>query len=109
VAAIDLADVFRAEWPRIFATLVRYTGSIELAEDSIQMAFERAANHPDRSLLINPGAWITTVAKRAAIDSVRRDADLRRKLPRLADPETTAEPQPDPIGNDDRLGMLFVA
>jgi RNA polymerase sigma-70 factor, ECF subfamily len=108
VADVDLEQVFRAQWPRILATLVRYTGSIELAEDSIQVAFERASANPDRGLLLNPAAWITTVAKRVAVDTARRDVSLRTKLPQLVDlsPSTTA---PAELGGDDRLGMLFVA
>ena len=108
VADIDLEQAFRAQWPRILATLVRYTGSIELAEDSIQVAFERAASHPDRGLLLNPAAWITTVAKRVAIDAVRRDVSLRTKLPLLVE-EPSATSAPTEPGEDDRLGMLFVA
>ena len=110
VAALDLEQLFRAEWPRILATMVRFTGSIELAEDSIQLAFERAAKAPDRGLVMNPGAWITTAAKRIAIDTVRRDAAMRKRLPLLAE-RADAEPAAvdDAPGGDDRLGLLFVA
>jgi RNA polymerase sigma-70 factor (ECF subfamily) len=118
VAVVDLGDVFRAQWPRILAALGRYTGSIELAEDSIQLAFERAAAAPDRGLLLNPAAWITTVAKRIAIDTVRRDATLRGKLPLLAahamndqaaeTDHEAATARADAPGGDDRLGLLFV-
>ena len=108
VADVDIEQVFRAQWPRILATLVRYTGSIDLAEDAIQIAFERAVTNPDRGLLLNPAAWITTVAKRVAIDAVRRDASLRTKLPLLETESAAMSGRPDP-GGDDRLGMLFVA
>jgi RNA polymerase sigma-70 factor (ECF subfamily) len=96
----------------MLATLIRYTGSLELAEDCLQEAMLRATTARDRELLINPAAWITTVAKRIAIDSVRRDAALRRKLPLLAAGEAsefvTDERLESPIG-DDRLGLLFLA
>ena len=107
-----LAAAFRTEWPRILATLIRYTGSVELAEDAVQEAFARALASRDRALLINPGAWMTTVAKRIAIDSVRRDAALRRRLPLLADDEAIAPRGPllaDAPADDDRLGLLFLA
>ena len=104
----ELSAAFRAEWPRILATLIRFTGSVELAEDSVQEAFARAVNSRDRALLINPAAWVTTVAKRIAIDTVRRDASLRQRLPLLAE-----EPAPsslaDSPADDDRLGLLFLA
>ena len=106
--ADQLSWAFRAEWPRILATLIRFTGSVELAEDAAQEAFERAIVSRDRAVLINPGAWITTVAKRIAIDTVRRDAALRARLPLLVD-EPTAPLLADQPAGDDRLGLLFLA
>jgi RNA polymerase sigma-70 factor (ECF subfamily) len=101
-----LDDTFRREWPRILAAVIRYTGSLELAEDAVQEAFTRAAASRERELLINPAAWITTVAKRIAIDAVRRDARLRERLPLFAREELpTLDDSP---GGDDRLGLLFV-
>lgn len=102
----------------MLATLIRYTGSVELAEDCLQEAMVRAASARDRELLINPAAWITTVAKRIAIDAVRRDALLRRTLPLLASELGSEAPVEygaadtgrweSPAG-DDRLGLLFLA
>lgn len=108
----DLSAVFRAEWPKILATLIRYTGSVELAEDAVQEAFARAVVSRDRALLINPAAWMTTVAKRIVIDAVRRDVALRRRLPLLAEEEAVAPRGPslaDSPADDDRLGLLFLA
>lgn len=106
MATPALDETFQREWPRIVATLARYTGSLDLAEDAVQEAFARAAAARDREVLINPGAWITTVAKRIAVDTVRRDALLRDRLPLLV-PES-GEPEPErPPGDDDRLGLLF--
>ena len=106
----ELSEAFRTEWPKILATLIRFTGSVELAEDSVQEAFARAVESRDRALLINPAAWMTTVAKRIAIDSVRRDAALRRRLPLLADDEASPGPSSvDSPADDDRLGLLFLA
>ena len=70
MATPELDDTFRQEWPRILSAVIRYTGSLELAEDAVQEAFARAASSRERELLINPAAWITTVAKRIAIDTV---------------------------------------
>jgi RNA polymerase sigma-70 factor (ECF subfamily) len=106
VATPDLETAFRHEWPRILAAVIRFTGSLELAEDAVQEAFARAATSRERELLINPAAWVTTVAKRIAIDAVRRDARLRERLPLLLDerPDSVEESP----GGDDRLGLLLV-
>jgi RNA polymerase sigma-70 factor, ECF subfamily len=106
VATPELDEAFREEWPRILAAVIRFTGSLELAEDAVQEAFARAAASRERELLINPAAWVTTVAKRIAIDAARRDARLRKRLPLLVEEEPASiEPSP---GGDDRLGLLFV-
>ena len=107
MATPELETAFRQEWPRILAAVIRFTGSLELAEDAVQEAFVRAAASRERELLINPAAWVTTVAKRIAIDTVRRDARLRERLPLLASEEQEALPDDSP-GGDDRLGLLFV-
>jgi RNA polymerase sigma-70 factor (ECF subfamily) len=107
VATPEIETAFRQEWPRILAAVIRFTGSLELAEDAVQEAFARASASRERELLINPAAWVTTVAKRIAIDAVRRDARLRERLPLLATEEQTPLPENSP-GGDDRLGLLFV-
>jgi RNA polymerase sigma-70 factor (ECF subfamily) len=107
VAAPALDETFRREWPRILASVIRFTGSLELAEDAVQEAFVRAASSRERELLINPAAWVTTVAKRIAIDTARRDARMRERLPLLASEEQVPLPDESP-GGDDRLGLLFV-
>jgi RNA polymerase sigma-70 factor, ECF subfamily len=106
VATPELEEAFRQEWPRILAAVIRFTGSLELAEDAVQEAFVRATASRERELLINPAAWVTTVAKRIAIDAARRDARLRTRLPLLID-EQPASIEESP-GGDDRLGLLFV-
>jgi RNA polymerase sigma-70 factor (ECF subfamily) len=106
VATSELDQAFKEEWPRILAAVIRFTGSLELAEDAVQEAFARAAASRERELLINPAAWVTTVAKRIAIDTVRRDAELRKRLPLLVDERPPGLDESP--GGDDRLGLLFV-
>jgi RNA polymerase sigma-70 factor (ECF subfamily) len=65
-------------WPRLLAGLVRELGSVELAEDSLQEAWIRASARDD---IADPAAWVLTAARRIAIDTVRREAALRRRLP----------------------------
>ena len=102
-----LEQAFRDEWSRVLANLIRFTGNLDLSEECTQEAFVRAAEVGLEGT-DNPGAWLTTVAKNIAIDRMRREATLARKLPLLAeDLDVPADPPP-PI-DDDRLRLTFVA
>lgn len=108
------AEQVRSAWPHLLATMIRFTGSPELAEDCLQEACVRALSARERRLLVNPAAWLTTTAKRIAIDSARRDAALRRRLPLLAGPQGATPPGPasatgGPPGGDDRLELVLLA
>ncbi len=70
-----VSRVFREEYGRAVATLVRLLGDIELAEEAVQDAFLVAGERwPDAGLPANPGGWIVTTARRRAIDRLRREA-----------------------------------
>ncbi|RKE23469.1 RNA polymerase sigma factor [Streptomyces sp. TLI_171] len=103
-----LAAAHRAEWGVVFGTLVRLTGDWELAEDCAQDAFARALpawerdGVPDR-----PGAWLTTTARRRALDVLRRRTTEQGRLAELAalaEVEAVREPQPR---EDERLRLVF--
>src|ERR1700709_1004624 len=70
---IDLVSVYRAEYGRCVATLVRLLGDIDLAEEAVQDAFAVALEKWD-ALPPNPGAWIVTTARNRAIDRLRRES-----------------------------------
>ena len=82
VAALDgIGQDGRA---RLLATLIRRFGDLDLAEDSLQDAFAQALRTwPDSGVPDSPEAWLTTTAKRKALDVIRRDANLARKLAEL--------------------------
>jgi RNA polymerase sigma factor (sigma-70 family) len=83
-----LADAHRREWARVVASTVRVARDLDLAEESAQEAFTEALTIWSRDgVPTNPGAWLTTVARRRAIDSLRRAASHQRKLPLLIEPE----------------------
>jgi RNA polymerase sigma-70 factor (ECF subfamily) len=68
-----LEQVFREEYGRIIATLIRLSGSFDLAEEALQEAFVTAVVNWNRDgTPTNPAAWLTTVAHRKLIDAVRR-------------------------------------
>ena len=70
---MDLASVYRAEYGRCVATLVRLLGDINLAEEAVQDAFAVALERWE-TLPPNPGAWIVTTARNRAIDRLRRES-----------------------------------
>ncbi len=105
-----LARVFREEWGRIVASLIRVTGDWDLAEDSAQDAFTAAIERwPREGVPRNPGAWLTTTARHRAIDRLRRVTTGRRKLEEVAmtagDEEYFELAESDIA--DDRLRLIF--
>jgi RNA polymerase sigma-70 factor, ECF subfamily len=81
-AAIE--TVIRLESARLIAGLAHYTGDVGLAEDLAQDAIVAALEQwPAEGVPHNPGAWLTTVARRRAIDFFRRSSDLNRKYAEL--------------------------
>ena len=104
-AAAAVADAHRGEWAYVLAATVRVTRDLDLAEECVQDAYARALTAWARGVPAKPGAWLTTVARRRALDLLRRDATLRRALPLLVEDE----PEPDPARGfpDDRLRLIF--
>jgi RNA polymerase sigma-70 factor (ECF subfamily) len=93
-------DVFRAEWGRVLASLVGFLGDFDLAEEAVQEAFAIAAERwPSDGAPATPGAWLTTVAKRRAIDRLRRE----RRKPSFE----PVMPTEDPTIPDERLELIF--
>jgi RNA polymerase sigma factor (sigma-70 family) len=105
--------VVRMEWARLVATLARYTGDVglgeELAQDAVVAALEQ---WPDSGVPASPGAWLTTVAKRRAIDLFRRNRELERKYAQIGRDAATAGPFDQAAGDDiddDMLRLIFTA
>jgi RNA polymerase sigma factor (sigma-70 family) len=108
--AAAVADAHRREWAFVLAATVRVTRDLDLAEECVQDAYARAlATWGSRGVPSNPGAWLTTVARRRAVDLLRRDATLRRSLPLLLDDQVdqgSAELSSHEV-EDDRLRLIF--
>ena len=110
----SIAEVFRGEYARVVASVLRIVRDIDAAEDVVQEAFAQALEHwPSSGLPDRPGAWLLTAARRRALDRLRRarraDAhagalayeaglDVRHERPEVADPESVP---------DDRLRLIF--
>ncbi|WP_232320298.1 RNA polymerase sigma factor [Herbidospora daliensis] len=104
-------EVWREEAARVVAGLARLTGDVALAEELAQDALVAALEQwPRDGVPNNPGAWLTTVAKRRAVDTFRRRARHDEKLAELARTVTEVEEQQefDTI-EDDVLRLVFVA
>lgn len=112
-----VADAHRHEWAFVLAATVRVAGDLDLAEDSAQEAYASALVAWRRDgVPRNPGAWLTTTARNRALDALRREGTLRRKLPLLVEPVEadatggSAASRADhdvPAVPDDRLRLVF--
>ena len=110
-----IAETFRDERAIVLATLIRQSGDFQVAEDAVQEAFESALTVWRRDgIPDSPGAWITTAARRRAIDRLRRDRSVADRAERLADlmrldARHEEVPSMDDESSlvDDRLRLIF--
>ena len=112
MSGIDVEDAvnqaYHAEWGRLVAALTRRFGDLDLAEEAAAEAFAAAVERwPSDGVPANPGAWLTTTAKRKAIDRIRRESKRDGKH---QEAQVLFEDQPpEPLGavEDDRLRLIF--
>src|SRR5215472_9812578 len=111
VPAIDataIERVFRAEYGRSVAVLVRVFGDIDIAEESVQEAFTVAVQRwPTAGMPPSPAGWIITTARNRAIDRLRREAsrdDRHAQAQLLYAPD---EPAEEVAVADERLRLIF--
>jgi RNA polymerase sigma-70 factor, ECF subfamily len=109
-----IARAFREERAIVLATLIRQAGDFQLAEDAVQDAFEGAITAWRRDgIPANPGAWITTAARRRAIDRLRRNRSVADRAERLAELKRLDAQHEEPSMEDestiidDRLRLIF--
>ena len=120
-SAAAVETVYRMEFPRVVAALAAFVGDIGLAEELAQDALVDALRQwPREGTPRNPGAWLTTVGKRKAVDLFRRNRTLATKYAQLSHELESAVPAHDDIVvvddaatdediGDDRLRLIFVA
>lgn len=118
-----VAAAHRREWGYVLAATVRVAQDLDLAEECVQEAYAAALSAwvrdgiPDK-----PAAWLTTAAKRRAMDAIRRERTFRSKLPLLVEPAAAVEElaldgldehsdgaavQPEDVVPDERLRLIF--
>src|SRR6185295_10150681 len=111
---VDLAidKVYRSDWGRIVATLIRLVGDFDLAEEVAQDAFAAAVDQwPTTGLPEFPRAWIIQTARHKAIDRIRRRVRFEEKLESYAASGVIPTVEEPNLGltdiPDDRLRLIF--
>ena len=103
--------VFREEYGRAVAVLVRAFGDIDLAEEAVQDAFTAAMQRwPSTGIPPSPAGWIITTARNRAIDRLRRDASREDRYAQAALLHAATEPAEsaeEGVVSDDRLRLIF--
>jgi RNA polymerase sigma factor (sigma-70 family) len=116
-----VADAYRRGWALVLAATARITRDLDLAEECVQEAYATAlVAWPRDGIPSNPLGWLTTTARRRAIDAIRRDQVFRSKLPLLVEPEETVDevavdesvtPSGEELADvvpDERLRLIFM-
>jgi RNA polymerase sigma-70 factor (ECF subfamily) len=107
-AAVEAAH--RREWAFVLAATARVVRDLDIAEECVQDAYLAALDAWSRQgVPDNPAAWLTTAARRKALDVLRRDKTFRAKLGLLLEPDPESQPSSGPAGAipDDRLRLVF--
>ncbi|MFI7401141.1 RNA polymerase sigma factor [Streptomyces sp. NPDC049541] len=107
-APVDVEAVFRAEYGRAVAVLVRFLGDIDLAEEAVQDAFTTAVQRwPETGVPPSPAGWIITTARNRAIDRLRRESSREARHAEAALLHTPDAPAEEGPVRDDRLRLIF--
>ncbi len=104
-----VADAHRREWAFVVAATVRVARDLDLAEECVQEAYVAALDAWAREgIPRSPGAWLTTAARRRAIDAIRREQTFRSKMPLLVEPDVVEVSAATEYSvPDDRLRLIF--
>ncbi len=106
--AADVEQVFREEYGRAVAVLVRRFGDIDVAEEAVQDAFVEALRRwPDSGIPPSPAGWIITTARNRAVDRLRREASRVDRHAQAALLHAAAEPRDEGAVKDERLRLIF--
>jgi len=104
----DVEGIFREEYGRAVAVLVRVFGDIDLAEEAVQDAFIAALERwPSTGVPPSPAGWIITTAKNRAIDRFRREASRDDRHAEAVRLQAASEPDEEAYVRDDQLRLIF--
>jgi RNA polymerase sigma-70 factor (ECF subfamily) len=104
----EIERVFREEYGRAVAVLVRVFGDIDVAEEAVQDAFTTAVQRwPSSGLPPSPAGWIITTARNRAIDRLRREASREDRHAQAALLHARSEEVEEGVVSDERLRLIF--
>ena len=104
----EIERVFREEYGRAVASLVRVCGDIDLAEEAVQDAFTIAMTRwPTAGLPPSPAGWIITTARNRAIDRLRRESSRERRHAEAMRLQSGSDAVEEDVVDDDRLRLIF--
>ena len=107
-ASREIERLFREEYGRLIASLVRRFGDIDIAEDAAGEALVAALEKwPETGVPPNPGAWLTTTAGNRAIDRIRRERKRDEKHQAAVMVYDDTPHAPTGVIEDDRLRLIF--
>lgn len=111
--AAAVAAAYEDEWATVLAATARSVRNLDLAEEAVQEAFTTALTTWARDgVPSRPGAWLTTVSRRRALDALRREKNVEPKLALLVelgvDDDSRGDVNEVAIVNDDRLRLIFL-
>ncbi|MBA8899561.1 RNA polymerase sigma factor [Phyllobacterium sp. P30BS-XVII] len=108
-----ISSIYRTESRRVLATLIRFVGSFDLAEEALHDAFVAAAEQwPRDGVPSNPRAWLVSTGRFKAIDKLRRCARFDASLSELAlriELDESEWPDDHQEIEDDRLRLIFIS
>ncbi|WP_250035424.1 RNA polymerase sigma factor [Paractinoplanes maris] len=105
----DIEQVFRAEYGRAVAVLIRHFGDIDIAEEAVQEAFATAVRRwPEDGIPPSPAGWIITTARNRAVDRLRREATrVERETASVRDAAAGQVIAEEADVEDERLRLIF--
>ena len=104
----EIEHVFRAEYGRAVAVLVRVFGDIDIAEEAVQDAFTAAVQRwPSTGLPPSPAGWIITTARNRALDRLRREASREDRHAQASQLHAGDQLAEEDVVPDDRLRLIF--
>ncbi len=104
----EIERVFREEYGRAVAVLIRTFGNIDTAEEAVQDAFTEAVQRwPSAGLPPSPAGWIITTARNRAIDRLRREGSRDERQRQAAEMLAPEEPEEETAVSDDQLRLIF--